>query len=310
MGGSTARHPLDRLAGGDRSLDADRGGLAELGVEPELRGQRRLDDLLLHLAVERQAQLLPRLVLVQADQRVLVGELGERVVQRAAVLRPGDHDRFERGRSEVVLAAEPTRLADRIADPDRTETPDLGDLAGDGLGSAGGRAPVEDLDGGDGVLADAVAHSDRAAEQSHERHPLPGRTAVDLEGGAGQRPGGVAGGRGQQLGDARGEAVDARAGDRGAEEHGMHRRRPRLRRERPVQPVARRHRLADEGGEHAVVVVSQRREVELVRTERHEAGGAASRGRVSCPWRSRTASACRRSPRAAVPPAHRLGRSC
>ena len=44
-----------------------------------------LDDLLLHLAVERDEDLLPHVVLTEVDQRVLLGELGERDVERAFV---------------------------------------------------------------------------------------------------------------------------------------------------------------------------------------------------------------------------------
>ena len=77
---------LDRLAGADRALDADRGRLAERDVDAVVVGERRLDDLLLHLAVERDASSCV-VVLAQVDQRVLLGELGERDVQRAAVAR-------------------------------------------------------------------------------------------------------------------------------------------------------------------------------------------------------------------------------
>ena len=44
---------LDGRAGADRPLDADRRRLAEGDVDAEVVRQRRLDDLLLHLAVER-----------------------------------------------------------------------------------------------------------------------------------------------------------------------------------------------------------------------------------------------------------------
>ena len=80
---------LDRRAGADRPLDADRRRLAEGRRRCRSRRQRRLDDLLLHLAVERDGELLADVVLPQVDQRVLLGELGERDVQRALVSRLG-----------------------------------------------------------------------------------------------------------------------------------------------------------------------------------------------------------------------------
>ena len=55
-------------------------------VDAELVGQGRLDDLLLHLAVERDGDLLADVVLAEVDQRVLLGELVEGDVQRAPVV--------------------------------------------------------------------------------------------------------------------------------------------------------------------------------------------------------------------------------
>ena len=77
---------LDGLAGADRPFDADRRRLAERDVEAEVVRQRRLDDLLLHLAVERDEDLLADVVLPDVDQRVLLGELGERDVERTFVV--------------------------------------------------------------------------------------------------------------------------------------------------------------------------------------------------------------------------------
>ena len=104
----------------------------KLDVEAEVVGQRRLDDLLLHLAVERDEQLLPHVVLAQVDQRVLLGELGQRGVQRARSAGAAGHDhRLQRRRREVVAAPRPRRGdADRVADPDVAEAPQLADLPG------------------------------------------------------------------------------------------------------------------------------------------------------------------------------------
>ena len=56
-------------------------------------------------------------VLAQVDQRVLLGQLGQRGVQRAAVRRRDrlDH-RLQAGRREVLPPAR-RRRADRVADP-------------------------------------------------------------------------------------------------------------------------------------------------------------------------------------------------
>ena len=83
--GFAACRDLDRRAGAEGSLDADRRRLAEVDVDAEVGRQRRLDDLLLHLAVERDGTAPAGVVLPQVDQRVLFGELGERDVQRALV---------------------------------------------------------------------------------------------------------------------------------------------------------------------------------------------------------------------------------
>ena len=89
-------------------------------LDAEVVRQRRLDDLLLHLAVERDGELLPDVVLPQVDQRVLLGELGERDVQRAPVGGAGgDDDRLQRRRREVVARPRPCARSP-IASPIRT----------------------------------------------------------------------------------------------------------------------------------------------------------------------------------------------
>ena len=69
---------LDGLAGANGTLDVDRRRFAERDVEAEVGRERRLDDLLLHLAVERDIDLLAAVVLADVDQRVLLGKLRER----------------------------------------------------------------------------------------------------------------------------------------------------------------------------------------------------------------------------------------
>ena len=56
-------------------------------LDAEVAGERVADDLLLHLAVERDERLLTNVVLPEVDQRVLLGELLERDVERALVGR-------------------------------------------------------------------------------------------------------------------------------------------------------------------------------------------------------------------------------
>ena len=89
----------------------------KLDLDAEVGRQRRLDDLLLHLAVERDRQLVPDVVLAQVDQRVLLGELGERDMQRDLV-RVARARRPSPASAERTGAAAALRVADRVADPD------------------------------------------------------------------------------------------------------------------------------------------------------------------------------------------------
>ena len=69
------------------ALDADRGRLAEVDLDAEVARQRRLDHLLLDLAVERDRDLLAGVVLADVDQRVLLRELVERGGEARAFAR-------------------------------------------------------------------------------------------------------------------------------------------------------------------------------------------------------------------------------
>src|SRR4029450_5071252 len=101
--------------------------LAEGGREAELSGERRLDHLLLHLAVERKVDLLAGVVLTDVDERVLLGEQGQRRPERGLVLATVGHDgRLQRRRGEVCRRARTRRLAgpggragggERVGDP-------------------------------------------------------------------------------------------------------------------------------------------------------------------------------------------------
>ena len=160
-----------------------------------------LDDLLLHLAVERDEHLLPDVVLPEVDQRVLLGELGQGAVQRARSAAVSRHDdRLQRRRREVVVLRAGSRgSADRVADPDLAEPPELADLAGGDRSRRDGRAAVEDADRRDLRLAVAAeSHADRASAACPENMPdigdlLSGRAALDLEHGARDGTVGVAG---------------------------------------------------------------------------------------------------------------------
>ena len=143
---------LDRRAGADRPLDADRGRLAELDVDAVLVGERRLDDLLLHLAVERHRQLRRDVVLAQVDQRVLLGELG-RARRAARLCRRGGGRRRRSPASAARSGARSSgvaRAADRVADPDRRRDPRACAICPAATDAARSRrAAVEHADRGD-----------------------------------------------------------------------------------------------------------------------------------------------------------------
>ena len=82
-----ARDRLDRGPVPARPLDADRRDRSELDLDAVIGGERLRDDLALHLAVERQEQLLAGVVLAQVDERVLLGQLGQRGEERRLVAR-------------------------------------------------------------------------------------------------------------------------------------------------------------------------------------------------------------------------------
>jgi hypothetical protein len=72
---------------------------------------------------------MPDIVQPQVDQRVLLGELGERNVERTSVGgAAGNDDRFQCRRREIVAIRGRSRYADRVADLDISETPELSDL--------------------------------------------------------------------------------------------------------------------------------------------------------------------------------------
>src|SRR5215211_2473070 len=103
---------LDGLTDAGGPFDADHGRFTELDVDVVVVLKRRPDDLFLYLAVERDESFLPAVVPPHVDQRVLLGELGERDVQRALVSgAAGNYDRFQRRRGEIVAFRGRSRVA-------------------------------------------------------------------------------------------------------------------------------------------------------------------------------------------------------
>ena len=123
--------PLDSGTGADGPFDADRRRLAEADLDAEVGRQRGPDDLLLDLAVERDVDLPADVVLPDVDQWVLLGEPGERDPEGTAIVRIAGHDdRLQGRRGEPVLLPLLARRADRVADLDLREAPQLRDLSG------------------------------------------------------------------------------------------------------------------------------------------------------------------------------------
>src|SRR5207247_2777230 len=96
------------------------------------------------------------------------------------------------------------RSADRVADLDLGETPELPDLSGGHRRTPNGRAVVEDADRRHlpfGVPAEPkpIARAHGAREHADERDLLAGRTALDLEDVARHGTVAVASGSRQQL---------------------------------------------------------------------------------------------------------------
>src|SRR5262249_35199794 len=155
----------------------------EAGLETVLGGQGGLDHLLLDLAVQRDVDLLPDVVLADVDEGVLLGELGQGGMQPRLVARIAGHDRrLQRGRREVTLARAVRPGPDRVADPDLRQARQPGDLAGPHRIAAFGGAVGEDADGGylafvAAAWALAELHSvpdcDRPGEQAGIGRPLP-----------------------------------------------------------------------------------------------------------------------------------------
>src|SRR5215211_1259381 len=281
----------EQLDGGtdtDGPLDANRRRFTELDLEVVIVRQRRSDDLFLHLTVERDVQFLAYVVLSQVDQRVLLGELGERDMQRALVGgAAGNDDRFESRRGELVAFRGRPRFTDRVPDPNIPETPEPTDPSRAARRALNGRAALEYAHSGDlpllvPVESQKIPHPDRPREHSDVRDLLPARSSFDFEDHARDRAIVIAFGRRQQLRDAGDQLIHARPGDRRAEEHRMHQPIPSLRRKLAAESTVRDRRLVvDIGRKKRVVVVGEQidqsgSKVGIGGAERREPGTAGS----------------------------------
>ncbi len=272
--GVLAEHLQGRARAGG-PFDADGGGLAEGDLQAEVVQERGLDDLLLHLAVERDRHLLAQVVLAQADQRVLLGEPAQREVQRGPVGgATGRHDGLQRGRREVPCGGSPgagarvrrvlvLRAGQPVADADVGQAPEAGDPAGGHVLAAHGRAAVEDADRSDPALTsvvevEPVAGVQGAAEDAGVGDLLPCGTPFDLENGARDRIVRVVLGGWQQLPDARHQRLHACPHDGRAEEHRVD--------QRPAGLVGEFGAQAG-GGDRALVVHVRRQQRVLLRGE-------------------------------------------
>src|SRR5688572_6390254 len=227
---------LDGRTDADGAFDADRCRFTELYADVVVVRQRCPDDLFLHLTVERNEYFLPAVVLPHVDQRVLLGELGERHMQRAFVGgTSGNDDRFQCRRVEIVALRGHPQFADRVPDPNFPETPEPADPSRGDRFTLVVRAAVEDADRSDFLLLitaelQPIPHPYRAREHADVSDLLPGRTSFDFENRARDWAIRLAFGGGQQLFDAGDQLIHARACDGRAEEHRMHERMPGLRR--------------------------------------------------------------------------------
>ena len=255
---------LGSSAGADEPFDTDCRRLAEADVEAEVGGQRRPDDFLLDLAVERDGDLLAGVVLPDVDQWVLLGELGERNVEGAAVAAmAGNDDRLQARRGELVLLGVPPRRADHVTDLDLRQTPQLPDLSGRHGLTPIGRALAEEVDRGHLPLAvpaepHPVPGSDRPGEHADVGDLLARCAAFDLENTTRSRTVNVSAGRRQQFGNPAHQRIHTGTGARRTEEHWMHQHPSGLRREFLAEPPLRHPRLAvDVRGQDRVVLLGQ-----------------------------------------------------
>ena len=148
-----------------------------------------------------------------------------------------------------------------------------------------GRAAVEDADCGHLPLSlraesQPIPRSHRPREHADVGDLLAGRAALDLEDGPRNWAIHVTFGRRQELRNACHQRIDAGSGECRAEEHGVHKRPPGLRRKLPAESGPRNARLVvDVRSEDRIVALSKQigepgREGGFGRAEAREVGGA------------------------------------
>ena len=148
---------------------------------------------------------------------------------------------------------------DRVADAHPAEAAQLRDLARPHFTAADERAVGEDVETGDDVAEHPIPQVHGPGQHAHVGDPLARVAAFDLEHRALLRA--ALRGGGQQPGDAGGEVLDARAGDRRAEEDGVDERAAGLVGQRGSTPARRDPTAVDVRGEQGVVVLGQHGEV-------------------------------------------------
>ena len=148
-------------------------------------------------------------------------------------------------------------IADRVADPDAREAPELRDLARVDRGGLSRAAAVEDVDRRHLVLVQPVARVDGPGDHADVRDLLAGRASLDLEDGACGRAVGVADTCGEQLGDPGHQRLHACSRPRRADVDGMHERTPDLGRELFAQPAIRDPVILDVRGQEHLVPIGE-----------------------------------------------------
>ena len=273
-----------------RALDADRRRLPEVGADAVVALERRLDDLLLDLPVERYGDLVPGVVLAHVDERILLGELGQGRPEGALLLRlPGEDDGLE-GRPWETSGRFAARLRrpDRITDPDRAEPADRRHLArrediatrGPSRGEDADRARLRAPSPADRY---ALARTERAGEQAGVGDPLARGCPLDLEDAARHGCLRIALRAAEELVDAREQLVDADPVGCRAEEHRVDDAAPRLNGQLLAQPTTGSRRLATHIGleDRFVMLGEDLRERDpmgfIVRTERPHGRGTTAR---------------------------------
>ena len=247
-----------RFADAAGPLDAERGRVAEGDRNAVVRLEGRGDHLLLHLPVERQRELLALVVLPDVDERVLLGQLRQRQVERRLVpLLHRPNGGLERRRREIAPAGR-ARNPEGIADPHVAQAPDLRDLSrSDGL-PLNDRRALESGQRRHLLVSESIPHANRPGEEPRVRDLVAGVVALDLEHGRGERA--VLAPRlgGQQLRDTRHQLLKAEPAQCRARKGGMHDPASRLRCQRAAKLLLFHAAPLHVRGQELLVVLRER----------------------------------------------------